>query len=154
MNKLLLLVIAVVVLSFFKKPTPAPEPKIDIPAKTIRKVIFGEDQVSSAASASSSDSGAPGSADDDGIQGPLTSFAATELELQMEMVNLLVQIDELKQENAQLKVAAQPVRQAAPQPVYRWVPARTTYGNTYNQGSNCGPNGCYPARGSGLFGRR
>lgn len=142
MNRFLVLGILILVFFLVKKPEP---PKPSIPGLIIRKVIFGkENDTSIAASASSSDDGAPASADDDSTPGPLTPeaapFAATELELQMELVNQLVQIDELKKENERLKQAAQPVVFAAPMtmpaaPVCttgNCQPARSTYGNYYS----------------------
>jgi hypothetical protein len=171
MSRLMLFIVLVFVLYFFSKK---PEPRPNIPAAIIKKVIFGN-ETSNATSASSSDDGAPASAFDEGTPGPLTypctcricmckgpnyplteeeferlkedlrKAGSSEYDLQVELVNQLVQIDELKKENERLKVAAQP--KAA---VRYYYPTRSTYGNSYN--SNCGLNGCTPARG-GFFRR-
>lgn len=167
MERIILVALLAGVLLFALRYQPKPEPKIDIPAKIIRRVIFGENETPPAASASSSDSGDSGSAmtkhpessstypctEDEfrSLQADLKESGAAEMDLQIQLVNAHMQLDELRQENARL-------RNQYPKPITQVTQsaqtARTTYGNSYNRGVNCGPAGCFPARGRGIFGRR
>lgn len=167
MERILLVALLAGVLLFALRYQPKPEPKIDIPAKIIRRVIFGENESPPAASASSSDSGDSGSAmtrhpessstypctegEFKSLQAELKASGAAEMDLQIQLVNAHAELDELRQENDRLRSLQPKTTAQLPQTPQ---PARTTYGNSYNRSGNCGPAGCFPARGRGIFGRR